>query len=158
MNLEQLAAIGEIISSVAVVVTLIYLAMQTRQMKSALNASSRAQLMSADVQFVIEDAKNPITQYQREWIRNIAPTGLDLTDEEELQTFQRLVNLLAGLVRIREFAWFQYRDGLLDEQAFNGYLATLVRNMNFGYGPLLWEIYKPELDPKFVAYVEERLS
>jgi hypothetical protein len=49
MTLDSIAALAEIISSVAIVATLIYLAVQSRQTKDMLLGNSRQAAMSADV-------------------------------------------------------------------------------------------------------------
>lgn len=155
MRIEKLAATSEIVSSIAIVATLAYLALQTQQTNQALFSNSRAQIMSADVQLAIADANVPFGNYRRNVIRSLAP-NLQLT-EAEIEDMAWEMNILAGLVRIREFAWFQYEDGLLDQRAWEGYAATLVRNLKTSHGPMLWESWKRELDPAFVADIDARL-
>ncbi len=155
MKVEKLAAIGEIISSIAIVLTLAYLALQTQQTNQALFSNSRAQIMSADVELVTAGMNMPAS-YTRELIGGLVP-DLQLTDAEIVDLTWQL-NTLAALVRIREFAWFQYQDGLLDGRAWEGYAATLVRSLKTSYGPVLWESWKLELDPAFVAEVDARLA
>jgi hypothetical protein len=48
MKIEKLAAIGELVSSVAIVSTLVYLAVQTQQTNSALIGNSRQATLMAD--------------------------------------------------------------------------------------------------------------
>ena len=155
MKVEKLAAISEIVSSIAIVVTLAYLALQTQQTNEALFSNSRAQIMSADVQLVIASMNAP-AGYMRKMIGSVVP-DLQLTGAEVVDMTWE-INTLAALVRIREFAWFQYQDGLLDDRAWEGYAATLVRNLKTSYGPVLWESFKPELDQAFVADVDARLA
>lgn len=151
MKLEKMSAVAEIVSSVAIVVTLIYLAVQTQQTNSALAANSRAALMSADIDLVSVWAADPR-------LAGIAGGSLpfaDIAPEEQTQH----VLLMAGFVRVREFAWFQYRDGLLDERAWTGYLSTLLTTVSNNEGSrLAWEAYEPMLDRDFVAYVNEQLA
>jgi hypothetical protein len=47
MKIEKIAAIGEIVSSIATVATLVYLGIQTQQTNTALFASSGSQIMGA---------------------------------------------------------------------------------------------------------------
>jgi len=156
MNVEKLAAIGEIVSSIAIVATLAYLALQTQQTNQALFSNSRAQIMSAEVQLAIAYANSPVSDYMRNVIQDLVP-NLQLTDAE-IADMARQANFLAGEVRIREFAWLQYQDGLLDRRAWEGYAATLVRNLKTRNGQVLWESWKQELDPTFVADLDARLA
>lgn len=157
MKLEKLAAIGEIVSSIAIVATLAYLAVQTKQTNSALFANSRAQIMQADLALVLDAANSPYTDGMREAVQFALRRGEQLT-EEEVQDLWRSYNILAGFTRVREFAWFQYQDGLLDERAWDGCLATLVRNLSNETGRALWEDIKSEMDPEFVAHIDARLA
>ena len=156
MKLEKISAVAELVSSVAIVATLIYLALQTQQTNQALFSNSRAQLMSADVQMAIELADSPMNQDIRDFVKGYTRNP-NLTDEE-IAALARMGNLMAGLVRIREFAYFQFQDGLLDQRAWDGYANTLVRIIQSNNGQLHWERFKPELDAGFVADVDARLD
>ena len=59
MKLEKLSAMAELVSSVAIVVTLIYLAVQTQQTNIALHAASREATMMADVTMLAAAIENP---------------------------------------------------------------------------------------------------
>lgn len=51
MKIERLAAIAEIVSSIAIVVTLGYLAVQTQQNTAAIVSNSRQQTLDAELDF-----------------------------------------------------------------------------------------------------------
>ncbi len=53
MNWTKLSAISEILSSVAILVTLIYLAIQTQQNADATQADTRQAILAADQQFLM---------------------------------------------------------------------------------------------------------
>lgn len=59
MKVERLAATAEIVSSIAVVIALVYLAVQTQQTNSALVASSRQATMTSDVAMITALVSNP---------------------------------------------------------------------------------------------------
>lgn len=156
MTLESLTTVAEIVSAVAIVATLAYVAVQTKQTSRALNANSRAQMLSADLQIVMQWANAPVTQSTRNFAQSWSP-GLELTDERVSELLRDL-NLLIAMLRVREFAWFQYQDGLLDQRAWRGYAATLERTLRQGSNLDHWEKVKSELDPEFVAFMDERLT
>jgi hypothetical protein len=145
MKLEKIAAIAEIVGSVAIVVTLGYLAVQTRQTNNALLANSRQATMSADVAMITAAIQAP-----EAWA-NLRRPYSELSPQERDQA----ANVLAGLIRVREYAWFQYKNGVMDEPTLRSYMAPVTRWLRFGDTPAtVWQEFSPEWDPEFVAYVE----
>jgi len=144
----KLSVISEIVSSVAVLVTLIYLAIQTQQTNETLIANSRQATMTADVEMIGALVSNP------EAFANLRKPFSELTYVEQRQT----ANVFAGLLRIREFAWFQYKTGVLDEATLRSYLAPLTRWLKWDAAKPTWELFSEELDPEFVAYVDVMLA
>ena len=59
MKLEKLAAVAEIVSSVAIVATLAYLAIQSRQTTDLLLGESRQAAMAADLSLLTSTLNNP---------------------------------------------------------------------------------------------------
>ena len=74
--------------------------------------------------------------------------------DSSLEEQEHASNVLAGLLRVREFAWFQYKNGILDEAALRSYLAPLSRWFQRGDTMTVWREFSREFDPEFVAYVE----
>ena len=128
-----MAAVAEIVSSIAIVATLAYLAIQSQQTNSALLANSRAATMTADVNLMIAGfARDP--------------------DGERGGYF-------AAFFRIREFAWFQYQNGVLDQATWESYIGPVpdmfresseVRSW--------WEASSHQLDPRFVVAINEAVG
>ena len=151
------SAIAEILSSVAIVATLFYLAVQTRQVSvqteqmsiqsalttNAILATSRQETMSADIEMIAAMISNP-----EAW-SNIDKPYSELTSTEQAQAR----NVYAGLLRIREYAWFQYKNGILDEATLQTYLHPVPRWIDRASGPELWERLSRDLDSEFVSYV-----
>ena len=136
------SAIAEILSAIAIVATLLYLAVQTQQTNRGLLANSRAITMTADVSFLM-DAQEFLTAME--------------VPREELSPSQweRLVRQTIAFMRIREFAWFQYQDGTLDELAWNSYLRptmALFERQNF---LSIWANFQNAFDPAFVEVVND---
>jgi len=59
MNWTKLSAISEILSSVAILVTLIYLGVQTQQNADAIQADTRQEILAADQQFLMSFVADP---------------------------------------------------------------------------------------------------
>ncbi len=102
MNWTMLSVIAEILSSAAVLVTLIYLAIQTRQNADAIQANTRQAILDADQQFIMAVMASP--ELDAIFFKP------DLTDDEKV----RLSTFLLTHVRVRENDWFQYQAGVLD--------------------------------------------
>ena len=60
---------------------------------------------------------------------------------------------LTAMSRIREFAWFQFGSGVMDEQALRSYLAPLVDAIQWPSLIEVWPQVSVNLDPDFVACV-----
>lgn len=140
MKLEKVSAIAEIVSSVAIVVTLIYLSIQTQQNSKALIAVSRQAILQADLDYLSLGIAYPeVTQ------------GEDDRSPVEVRRQSRAVFLL----RSREFAWFQYQSGLLDETTWESYLAPM-NGFATADGREILENYRG--NPEFKAYLLAWLS
>lgn len=147
MKLEKLSAVAELVSSVAIVLTLGYLAIQTQQTNSALFANSRAALMSSDIDLLTTWASDPELA-----LLSVSGNPAEMTPAQLAQ--QQM--LTVAFFRVREYAWFQHQDGLLDDQAWNGYLTPLVRMIREEeMQQRFWQQFAPELDEDFVRFVND---
>lgn len=151
MKLQKTAAIAEIVSSIAIVLTLVYLAIQTQELATqtqqtneALNAASRQATMSADVSIILAALEPEIAE-------------LDMIPYEEMTEVQRQLrtNELAAIIRVREFAWFQYKNGTLDQATWDSYLSVLRRFIREPAGAEAWDRIASEVDPGFVEVINQ---
>jgi hypothetical protein len=144
MILDKLAAIAEIVSTIAIVATLAYLGVQTRQTYRALLASSRAATMTADVAFLTASFSGADVLE----LLNAPSEKLNQVDRD------RMYGWLSAIVRIREFAWFQYRSGMMDERALRSYLKPLVSLHQRPNVATAWATIVERVDPDFAAYMD----
>jgi hypothetical protein len=115
VNWTAISTISELVGAVVVVVTLGYVAVQIRQNTSAILASSRQTLLDADLGLLsdfIDHAVDP----------HLIGDEVKLTPEDE----RRFTWLLVKGIRIREFAWHQYKSGNLDEKSWQSYMAPVA--------------------------------
>ena len=149
MNLEKIAPLAEIVSSVAILATLIYLAIQTQQTNSALLANSRQATMLADMTLISALIGNP------EAMGNTRRPFDELTPAEQDQ----LGNVLAGVLRSREFAWLQQQNGILEEATLASYMETPVRWIREDEAfKFYWEYFSETMNPEFRSYMEGLLE
>jgi len=110
VKVEKISAVAEIISSVAIVITLIYLTVETRQNTDALLAMSQQAALDADLSWLSTQIEYP------ELMGQVDDPNLSQEDWARTQAY------LVQYLRIREFAWFQYQNGILDEPTWQSYL------------------------------------
>jgi hypothetical protein len=148
VDLEKWALISQIVSSVAILATLVYLAIQTRQSAQAILANSRSVLLSGDLAVLQQSIDNPSVASFR-----TKTTGH--TPEEMTQ----LESWLVALIRTREHHWFQYRDGLLDKQTWQAYRTAIPYVLSYPVERAYWDYVKQGyFDPDFVAEIDRLLA
>jgi hypothetical protein len=114
MKLEKLSATAELVSSIAIVVTLGYLAIQTQQNTTAIQATVRQAMLADDVDLIRQQIDFPILFTGRSG-------DAALTDEELVRVSGNLI----ALTRIRENQWLQYQSGVIDERTWLTYRTAL---------------------------------
>ena len=122
-KLSKWAAIAEIVSSIAVLLTLGYLAVQTNQMAkqteqntAALLSSARQESLNAELSAIYKFMDNASLYIER--------VPLDKLPPEE---GYKMYSLITTLIRIRENLWWQYNNKVLDEATWLSYRKLLVK-------------------------------
>lgn len=149
MNWDMVSAISEILGSAVIVITLIYLAIQTRQNADAMLANTRQGTFSADQQLLLTFAQDP----ELELIR-YKP---HLTEEEKA----RLGWVFVAFMRMREINWLQYQSGVLDQKTWESYRPSIVAMFGNLRGKAWWQNYVVDrglCDPEFASEVNELLK
>ncbi len=147
MNWDAIGAISEIIGALAVVITLAYLAIQIRQSNELLRSESRQVLVSNDVTSLGVNLNN--TDVFAKYV-----SESELSAEEQL----RMSFMFTLDLRNREFEYFQYKNGLLDEETWLAYRHVILVNHSTGLGRKWWdEIGRGIVAPEFSKLVDELL-
>ena len=147
MNWEAIGAIGEVAGAIGVIVTLIYLAAQIRQSNNLSRSESRQALVANDVTSLTANLR-------------IADVFAKLVSAEELtaQDQLRLSFMFSIDLRNREFEYFQYINGLLDEKVWLAYRQVILVNHSTSFGLIWWEeIGRGLVDPGFAKLVDDLL-
>lgn len=144
MKLEKFSNAVEAASSVAVVVTLIVLIVEIRQNTEALNAQSRQSLLTAAQTQLLLVADQP------DIITSISKPG-PLTGEENA----KLDAWLTASMRGREYAWLQYKRGLIDDDQWNTELAVTRIVVSSPRTRLWWsELGRTYVSAEYAAFVD----
>ena len=127
MNWEAIGAMAQIIRVLVVVITVMYLAIQTRQNTLAVQASVRHGMLSEDCQLLYRQMDFPFVSVQ-------ALGRRELSDDQLIQ----VASWLLALFRMRESYWLQYRTGSIDAATWETYLVPLRGVLLTEMGRSLW--------------------
>jgi len=149
MNRSKLADLSEIVSSIAIVVTLVYLTIEMRQNTNALQAQThQAVLVSAQAEL------NMLIEHPNIGVA-LASTGPIATEAEHLQ----IDAWFSTVLRSREFAWLQFQDGAIAEAQWETEVAVLLSIFDSSLSRLWWDrIGRQVVGPDFAAFVDENLG
>jgi len=149
MNWTKASAIAEIVSSIAILATLVYLAIQTQQISAqtsqntaAILSSSRQQSLSAEQEIFRMALDHPEA--------NVFNTD----SQADVGKFV----IATSYFRLREFDWLQYQNGLLDAATWQTNSKTLTEFLQ-GNSELrqFWDTASFGLNPEFVAAINSQL-
>jgi hypothetical protein len=149
MKLEKLSSLAELVSAIAIVVTLAYLAIETQQNTAAVQASVRQAMLADELELVRQLLDYPILMTGRSG-------DADLSDEELV----RLHGNILSLVRIRENQWLQYQNGVLDERTWRTYQSAIPAVLSTEFMRSWWRNRTAlgRFDEGFVADVDKLLD
>ena len=149
MNWEAISAIGEIVGATAVVVTLIYLAVQIRRGTNATQAASVQAAAALDHEFLMAVGLDPITA--KLWATYLsAPQTLSV--EQAMQGHLLMASLLRRLenVRIQMQLGTLSKDGWLSRQSMFSVIANSP-----GYSEFLNSQMAAFLNEGFAEYMAQ---
>jgi len=133
-----------LIANVAVVGGILFLAIELRQNNELLRSESRQALVANDLTSLTANLEN-------------ADVFAKLVSEVELSSEEQLrVSFMYALdLRNREFEYFQYINGLLDEETWLAYRHVILINHSTVLGRKWWnEIGRGIVDPEFARLVD----
>ena len=145
MDWEAVGAVGEILGAVAVVATLGYVAVQIRQNTAMLNSTARQSLVDNDRHSIAAVLEHP-DLFEK----------LGKAEELSAQDQIRYSAIWILDLRNREFEFFQYKAGILDEAAWRSYQETLHYSFGTERDRRWWEkMGRESFDAEFVTMVDE---
>ena len=148
MNWTKASAIAEILSSVAILITLVYLTTEIGQNRTILQANSRQAQQVADAESLSQVLDAPEL-----WLNLSNP---NMTDLEKV----RLSAYLVSFVVRRQTAWLQYQAEAIDEATWAGNEFGLIDVLSYSESRKWWEFYDSvsAFDQGFSEYVSEKLA
>ena len=148
MNWDAIIAVSELIGTLAVVISLIYLAAQVRQSNLNSQEQTRQRMMelaNSHLSLVINNSEISEAFIESE---------ISKTDSIKLSAW------LTALFRAREFEWFCYKNGTIDEDMFKTYSGVIPYILGTERARKWWNIHSSinEFNPDFCTYVNEMMK
>jgi len=143
MEMTALFAWLEAASSLAVLITLIYLARQIRQENVLLRSEARQALVATDQAHICKFIDHP------DLAKTFAGKKPATEDEKMRMNFWIIASL-----RAREFEWTQYNSGALDKETWFAYSQVIFFTLGTERSRQYWKACKGFFNPRFVEYVE----
>ena len=150
-KLETLAALGEFISAIGVLISLIYLAIQIRQNTQTVRASAYHGAATEWLTFTAQLA-NDAEQAELYHQGRIAPGELT---PEKMRRFDLLLDTNLGLT---ENVYLQYRLGFLPQSNQDRFAALLRAQFQTEGVREHWRRRRAFYTAEFVAYIERELK
>lgn len=147
MELTTLFAWLEAASSLAVLITLIYLARQVHQENLLLRSEARQALVATDQEQIYKFIDHP------DLARTFAGKAPVTEDEKTRMNFWIVASL-----RAREFEWTQFNAGALDEETWSSYSKVIYFILGTERARQYWAACSVFFSPSFVEYVEEMIK
>jgi hypothetical protein len=151
MTIEHYAAIGEIIASVAVVASLIYVARQLNQTNTMMRVAAVSERLEKDYELVLPMIES--REVAEIWVKGANEFAeLDSVDQQRMLFFERRAVML----------WHHFfhlrTQGLVSDVNWNEQVWIL---RNIGRRQALretWKIFRGNFDTRFVEFVDEQFS
>lgn len=145
MERSKLADLSEILSSIAIVITLVYLTIEIRQNTNALAGQTRQAVLASAQAELTQLLENP------DLVVTMASTG----PLESPQQHVRMDAWLSQTMRGREFAWLQYQAGTIDQAQWDTETAVLLSIFDSPLNRVWWErMGRHAVGPDFGAFVD----
>jgi hypothetical protein len=146
VNWEAAGAIGEIVGAAAVVVSLVYLALQIRTQ----NREARA----ASVHQVMHEYSTAISRLHEPELADIWVAAIEDFDSLSPSERLRFVIYLTVAVRSFEDAFFQWREGRLEDVVWRALLTPLLDVKSTAAFGRFWELRRHQFRAEFAEYID----
>ena len=150
MNWDAVGAIGEIIGAAAVVISLVYLAVQIKQNSKMVAANTFQSISTTASRETMEIAQN---ESLSALIVKMTSEPPSITPTEAMQAQL----LLRAIFRNYENHYYQYSRGYFEDEVWSGYVNTMGEQLASPFGRTWWENHQRAFGKSFVAFVNNEL-
>ena len=151
---SKATALLEIVSAVAVVVSLVFVGFEIRNSSEQVEQNTQALQIAAYQDLIgrIVDI-NALHISESETIESL--TALEEPTEEELR---KLNNFLWILFRHGDMAYFQYEKGVIDLERLKSAMAPLALRLHNPKVVAQWRIIEKAFVPAYIKYIEVQIE
>ncbi|MCP5184673.1 MAG: hypothetical protein H6993_11970 [Pseudomonadales bacterium] len=146
LNLQDYASVAEVIGAVAVVISLVYVALSIRQNTDAIQVSNHQALVAMDME-------------KNSWLRESEFAEIYVIAREEPEKLskvqmQQYSTFVADTMNAWEFAYITYSNGAMDETIWHGWDGFYRSELSSDLFRRFWLDRGEGFSPKFKAYVD----
>jgi hypothetical protein len=146
MSLSDIASISGVVSSLAVLVSLIYLALQIRQAAHNQHAETQASVTGRRTDYLMRLAEGDLAEAMMQG-------SMGDPETTPIQAYRFIFATNAGFVSWED-EYFQFRDGMLAERRFRLQDAVNSESLKDPGTRALWRMTKPVYHPDFIAHID----
>lgn len=151
MNWEAIGAASEMIGAVAVVVSLIYLAVQIRQGTQSIQSSTH-QSNTALFSSMFSQLADPE-------VAAAYAVGLTGSPDIKPRQYTQFFLICRGLFVSFENQFFQFQQGMLDADVYRGYERSICQQLLAFRGfRIWWKQSRNVFSPQFIEYVDQLIE
>jgi hypothetical protein len=151
MSLSDLASLATLVSGVAVLASLFYLSQQIRQNTK----HSRALIQQGRAARITETALRVAELRSEDWLDSCFAGNPDA----DPRAIARFFSICRALFASAEDSFYHHREGLMDEQAFASFEASMRGMMSRSPGLAAgWLMTRDSYEPDFGAYMDRVLD
>ncbi|HWZ87304.1 MAG TPA: hypothetical protein VNW92_00600 [Polyangiaceae bacterium] len=150
MSLADLASLGSFVSGFAVLVSLIYLALQVRQTERNQQISIRHSRVSRIVELHVALADPAVADA---WLHGSA-SPQEITQTE----LSQFISLCRALFFHFEDSFYQREEGLLNDEAFETVVAGVRYSARSPGWRAAWRIARPNFGGRFLAFMDREVA
>ena len=151
MDWNAIGAIANVISALAVVVTLVYLAYQLRENTKALRSSSADSALAAVLEFTGDMARD-------DELNRLFTMGTEDWDSLSESDRARLAYMLFRFFKIMENIHYYHMLGTLDEESWAGWKAVTTHYTQSAAGKVYLKARRSWYSTRFMEFVDSLSS
>jgi hypothetical protein len=157
MTLSDLASIGSFVSGLAVLVSLIFLYFQLRQVHAQAQQAERTQQATIRHTRAARIVDIALASAEPSWAEAIRKGTFGDLDLSATQLWQ-FTNYMVARLSNAEDAFYQYREGAFDQAAFDRLVVRMKLMLNAAGMRAMYKRQRPNLGSEFIDFMDKLLS
>ena len=150
MSLSDLASIGSLVSGIAVLISLIYLALQVRQAERNQQASIRQGRATRVVDIILAAGEPSYAQ--------AIPKGTAGAPDITLTEFGQFTAIYGAFLASAEDTFLQHKEGLLSEAVFASFRESWRQTLAHSGVRALWKLRRHAFETGFVVFMDTLMA